>query len=413
LPQKYCYRQLGGSVTRRSIREYAQAVRERYRRADKATKGKMLDEFCEVTQYNRKAVIRLLGERGTKCRGRGGRPRKYGPRVVDALRVAWEASGHLCSKLLSPFLVDLVPMLERTGTLELEPQTRGEVLGLSAATIDRMLKPYRGRELRRPYTQSKCSVSIRSQVPVRTFGEWEGVEPGSMQGDLVLHCGESTAGFCLSSLVMVDVATGWTEVRVVWGKTQSRVRGGLERVRRGLPFELRELHTDNGGEFLNESVYPYCKGKGIRLSRGRPYKKNDQAYVEQKNWAVVRRVIGYDRYGSKVAYEQMEKLYRLMWMEVNFLRPVRKLVGKEREGGKVRKRYDRARTPYARLIESGVLSQESRERLDKVYARLKPVELRGQIEQALEELWKVRSNGQIVGTQPSLEGRLSLSVAIA
>lgn len=175
----------------------------------------------------------------------------------------------------------------------------------------------------------------------------------------------------------------------VWGKGKERVGTGVHKTRVRLPFPLKELHTDNGGEFINDLLYPWCKNEGIRLTRGRSYKKNDQAYVEQKNWAVPRRLIGYDRYSSKAAYEQMQRLYRVVGLYVNFFQPVSKLIHKERAGAKVRKTYDQARTPYQRLLATHVLDDATRETLATLYARLNPVKLRSQIDDALEALWKL------------------------
>jgi transposase InsO family protein len=222
---------------------------------------------------------------------------------------------------------------------------------------------------------------------VRTFGEWAEVAAGSLQADLVAHCGESTLGFYLNTLVAVDVATSWTECRAVWGKGQERVGTAVHHVRQALPFPLRELHTDNGSEFLNEVLYPWCRREGIRFTRGRPYKKNDQAYVEQKNWSVPRRLIGYDRYSSKAALQALEELYRPLCEYVNFFQPVRKLVAKERDGAKVRKRFDRAQTPYQRLLAAGVLGGEERQKLERLYGRLNPVRLQREIAERLEALW--------------------------
>lgn len=366
------------------------AIQKRYGEATKAEKGTILDEFCRTTGYNRKSAIRLLRKTQEAPSRPRGRPRTYGPSLIQALKTAWEASDFLCSKRLAPFLPELVPLLERSGTLALSPDIKQHLLALSPATIDRLLGPDRRLLPRRPYHPSNSSSAIKAQVPIRTFGEWKDVEPGEMQGDLVLHCGESTGGFYLATLVMVDVACGWTQCQAVWGKTKARVKGALDRTYRGLPFKLRHFHTDNGSEFLNDLVYPYLRDKGIRSTRGRPYKKNDQAHVEQRNWTAVRRTVGYDRYATRAAYEQMEKLYRLLVPYMNFLQPMRKLVSKERVGSRVKKVYDEARTPYRRLLESGAISEEKKQALERAYERINPVELRGQIEQALEGLWKLR-----------------------
>jgi transposase InsO family protein len=244
---------------------------------------------------------------------------------------------------------------------------------------------------------------LKAQVPVRTFGEWEAVPPGAVQADLVAHCGASTDGFYLTTLVAVDVATGWTECQAVWGKGQQRVGSALHHIRRRLPVRLRELHTDNGGEFLNEVIYPYCRREGIRLTRGRPYKKNDQAYVEQKNGSVVRRLIGYERYATKAAYEQLGRIYDLLRVYLNFFQPVRKLISKERVGARVRKRFDAAQTPYQRLLTAGMLDEQQRQVLDELYRSLNPVRVRAEIDQALDTLWQLSEQPSRARRQPVLD----------
>lgn len=181
--------------------------------------------------------------------------------------------------------------------------------------------------------------------------------PGSVQADLVLHCGESPEGFYLTTLTMVDVATAWTECWPAWGTTMLRVRQAIQRSGMALPFPLRELHTDNGSEFINQTLNAWCKQHRIRFTRGRAYRKNDQAYVEQRNWLAVRRVAGYDRYNSQSAFDALRRLYRLLRLQMNYFRPVRKLVGKRRSGARVTKLYDAPRTPYQRLLASGILDQ--------------------------------------------------------
>ena len=374
-----------------AVREYAATMRQRYRAVRRRTeKGRLLDEFCAVTGYHRKAAVRLLG-REPERRPRRGRPRQYGSAVAGALHRLWEASGQLGSKRLAPFLPELVAVLERHQELLLEPAVRACLVALSARTIDRLLRPWRPRGLRRPYRPSPAGGTLRAQVPVRTFGEWQGVTPGSVQADLVLHCGESTEGFYLATLDVVDVATGWTECEPTWGLTQDRVRGALDRIRRRLPFRLRELHTDNGSEFLNRVLYPYCQRYGIRMTRGRPYKKNDQSYVEQKNWSVVRRQVGYGRYGSQAAYQQLQRLYLILGRQVNFFQPVAKLLSKRRAGAKVTKRYDAAMTPYQRLRAAGVLEEAERQTLERQYQQANPVRLRAEVEAALEALWQMET----------------------
>jgi len=376
-------------VTRGSIHEYAAAVRERYRRGGKAEQGRILDAFCQATGYHRKSVVRLLGRQAVKPREPVGGRRRYGADVATVLRQIWEASDHLCSKRLVDFLPEFIGALERHGELAVAAGVRGQLLQLSAATIDRLLGPVRSSHLRRPWSRSGGSSALKAQIPVRTFGEWAGVKPGAVQADLVVHCGASGDGFFLTTLAAVDVATGWTECVIVWGKGQARVGGALHAVQTRLPFPLRELHTDNGSEFLNSVVYPWCQRHTIHLTRGRPFRKNDQAYVEQKNWSVVRRLIGYDRYSTKAALTAFERLYRLLRLWVNFFQPLRKLLSKERTGAKVIKRFDPARTPYQRVLAAGVLTAEQRQTLAATYARLNPVRLRAQVDEALDALWSL------------------------
>lgn len=379
----------GGNVTRKSIHEYAQAVRKRYEKASKTEKGQILDEFCQNTGYNRKSAIRLFRSKATTAKTQQGRPRQYGLAVVPGVKKLWEACNKICSKRLAPFIPKLLPILEQHGEIDLSPEIRAKLLKLSPATIDRLLEPYRQRGLRQPYSQSQSATSLKAIVPVRTFGEWKDVKPGSMQIDLVVHCGESPEGFYLTTLNAVDVATGWTECEIVWGKGQQRVGTGLHHIRQRLPVGLREFHSDNGGEFLNELIYQWSRREGLGFSRGRRYKKNDQAYVEQKNWSVVRRTVGYDRYSSKAAYEQFKRVYGLNNLYVNFFQPIRKVVGKERSGAKVKKSYDEAQTPYERMLAAEVLTAEKRTEMERLFRTLNPVKLRAEIDEELASLWKM------------------------
>jgi Integrase core domain len=220
----------------------------------------------------------------------------------------------------------------------------------------------------------------------------------------VLHCGEVNAGFSLTTLVAVDVASGWTELQAVWGLGGQRVGAALHLVRRDLPVPLRELHTDNGSEFLNEAVSPWCRRHGIRFTRGRPHRKNDQAWVEQKNGDVVRRLVGYDRYATKAALAARQEVYRLARRWVNFCRPVRKLLAKERVGAKVRKRFDLARTPYQRLRAAAALDAAQLQALEAQYQQLNPVALRAELEAALERLWALAERGPTARSAAAVAG---------
>ena len=389
LPQKKCYPK-GGDMTRASIVEYVEAVRGRYFSGSKKEKGKILDEFTKVTGCHRKAAIRLF-RRGNQSRTnkKRGRPRRYGTAVVEALRVVWEATDRLCSKRLHPFLPEMTAILRRHGESALTTEIEAQLRKISPATIDRILHPYRRLGGRHPFTTTKPGSLLKSSIPIRTFADWEEDRPGFVEVDLVSHCGESTEGFYLTTLSTVDVASGWSECIGVWGKGQERVGGAIHRLRQRLPFPLLGLDSDNGSEFINQHLYNYCKRERIIFTRSRSYKKNDSCHVEQKNWSVVRRLIGYDRYNSRAALEALNRVYDLTHLYVNFFQPVMKLVNKTRHGARVYKVYDKARTPYQRLLESGVLTEAKTQELAATYHHLNPVLLLKQINENLESLWKL------------------------
>lgn len=377
-------------MTRTSIREYTEAVRWRYLGSPKTEKGKILDEFTKVTGYHRKSGIRLLHQtdkpRSSKKRGR---PRKYTAAVAGALRTAWEATDRLCSKRLRPFLPELVKVLRRHGETAISAEVEVQLCQMSASTIDRLLKPWRCLGGRRPFSTTKPASLLKSSIPIRTFADWEENKPGFLEADLVPHCGESPEGFYLNTLSTVDISTGWSECVGVWGKGQERVGSAVHRVRQRLPFPLLGLDSDNGGEFINQRLFAYCQREKITFTRSRSYKKNDNCHVEQKNWSVVRRLIGYDRYNSRAAYETLNRIYDLLRLYINFFQPVMKLVSKTRHGAKVHKVYDTARTPYQRTLESGVLTEAKQQELAATYHGLNPVLLLKQINENLESLWKV------------------------
>jgi hypothetical protein len=377
-------------VTRQSIEEYVQAVRERYRKASKKDKGKILDEFTQTTGLHRKAVIRLLNRASkSPAKKRSGRPREYGSEVVETLKTIWEISDRLCSKRLKPFLPEMLDVLRHHGELHTDASIEAQLCRMSAATIDRLSRPWRRLGGRRPLSTTKPGSLLRSAIPIRTFTEWENTKPGFLEVDLVGHCGDSGEGFFLNTLCAVDVASGWLECVPVLGKGQQRVKTAVHRVRRLLPFTLLGVDSDNGSEFINHCFYTYCREEKITFTRSRAYKKNDSCHVEQKNGNVVRRLVGYDRYKSKAAYACLERIYTIARLYINFFQPTMKLFYKTRHGAKVHKVYEQARTPYQRLLEWGVLSATKRAELASIYQDLNPVRLLQQLNGNLEQLWRL------------------------
>jgi len=376
-------------VTRRSILEYAQALKPRYHKASKEEKSKMLDEFTKVTELHRKAAIRLLNRVNRADAGKQrGRQRKYGSRVAEALKAVWEASDRLCSKRLKPFLPEMVKVLRRHGEQRIDTSLETQLCQLSPSTIDRLLRPYRKLGGHKPPSTTRPGSLLKSAIPIRTFADWKEARPGFMETDLVAHCGDNVDGFYLNTLCAVDVASGWTECLPVWGKGQQRVRSSVHRIRQRLPFTLQGIDSDNGSEFINRCFYNYCRNEKITFTRSRSYKKNDSCHVEQKNGSVVRRLVGYERYNSKASFECLGRVYNLVRLYINFFQPTMKLLSKTRHGAKVHKVYDSAQTPYQRLLQAGILTEAKRIELSAIYSGLNPVLLLKQINGNLEKLWQ-------------------------
>jgi hypothetical protein len=298
----------------------------------------------------------------------------------------WQASDYLCGKRLAPFLDPLVEALERHHELEVPPVLRPRLLAISPATIDRLLQSKRRAHPRGLATTGPSRPALAAQVLVRTFADWQGVRPGALQADLVAHCGESAAGFFLTSLVAVDVATGWTECEAVWGKGYHHVKDAVRWVYKHRPMPVCLPHR----QWRRVSQPPLAPRQArIHLTRGRPYRKNDQAYAEQRNWAIIRRLIGYDRYTSRAARVELRSLSAVLRLYWNFFQPLRKLTAKVRHGARVTKRYDRAQTPYQRLLPSGILTGAQRQALAARYEQLNPVALQAKIHDHLTRLWRL------------------------
>ncbi len=399
-------------MTRASLREYAAVQRERYRHATRAEKRQLLNEVVAVTGIHRKAAIRLLrrAPRPRATPGPGGRPRAYGPDVATAAAVLWQASGRIGAHRLHPFVPELLDRLLRCGELTLPPAVDKLVRQASRPTLARLLGPARAQYPLRGATITRPGSALKHEIPIRTFSEWNDAQPGFLEVDLVAHCGSSTEGFYLCTLCAVDIATAWIELEPVWGKGQARVGGAVHRVRTRLPMPLVGLDSDNGSEFINHALLAYCRRHRITFTRSRPWKKNDSAHVEQKNGAVVRQLVGYDRFTARAAYGQLQRVYRLARLHVNFFQPVEKLVTKTRQGARTHRVYDRAQTPYQRLCAAGVLAPDVRRELEALYQSLNPLQLRRALERELDRLWALAApdphrpegNTQIATPLPTL-----------
>lgn len=371
-----------------SKRELVDAIRPRYLKAPRNEKSKIIDEFIANTGCHRKHAIRLL-RKGYPARKkkRSGRKKKYQGEVVQALTQIWEICGRICSKRLKPFLPEMVAVLERHKEIVLEAGVKELLLSMSCATIDRCLQKEHF-EKKHGISTTRPGTLLKNAIMVRTFTDWNEARPGFMEIDLVAHCGGSTEGQFCYTLTAVDIATGWTECLAVKNRTQEAVFDQIVQMRERLPFPLLGLDSDNGSEFINDMLYRYCMKEMITFTRSRPYRKNDQAHVEQKNWTVVRRTVGYDRYETPEQLSLLQSIYADLRYYVNFFQPVLKLVGrKQLAERKFTKVYDRAATPLQRALQSSEMPVQTKAALINAYLHCNPVALKNKIDDNVADLW--------------------------
>jgi hypothetical protein len=385
----------------------------RYQAVSWSEKQTILNEFVAATGYHRKyAIHQLCGYPFEPSAGeRKEHPRRYTAEVQEALIKVWEAANRICAKRLVPFLPEMVAALERCGHLSLSAEVKDKLLGISPATVDRLLAPLRRTEQGHQPRGGTSAALLKQQVPIRTFGEWQGARPGFMEADLVAHCGGDVSGSYLHTLVMTDVVTGWTECLALLFRDQQMVVQAVRQAQGQLPVPLLALDTDNGSEFLNNTLLDYCEDQGLTFTRSRPYKKNDQCFVEQKNGAIIRHFIGYERFEGVEPCRILTELYRSLRLYINFFQPSLKLIAKKRVGSRVIKKYDLAQTPYQRILAADTISSQIKAQLKTQFASLDPVQLLTQIQTLQDELWRYAFVGRTIKLSGSLPNDPALPAA--
>ena len=378
---------VGVGVRLQARRELLQQMLPQYRAASSAQKREFVNALTQITGYHRKYAMWLLNH------AQDGppvppdpRPRHYGPEVQEALVRIWDHANRICAKRLIPFLPTFLETLERTGHLHLSEICRQQLLTMSAATADRLLQQVRRRG---PYglSTTRAGTLLKQQIPIRTFQHWDQTHPGFLEADVVAHCGTDVTGNYLCTLTLTDIATGWTECLPLLYKSQETVREALRQAHQLFPFPILGLDTDNGAEFINEVLLAYCDSQQITFTRGREHLKNDQCYVEQKNGAIVRQVVGYDRFVGVQAFQQLGEIYQALRLYSNGFQPSMKLQGTFSDGRKVRRMYDQAKTPLQHLLLSEVLPAAQEHALRERFQALDPVRLFEQIQELQQALF--------------------------
>jgi hypothetical protein len=377
---------------RESRWDYLRRIHPRYRRAGREEKGRILDEFCAVAGYQRKYAIRLLNGPPPERAPRKRRPRRpsYGDKVIRVLVAVWEAAGYPWAVRLKALLPTWLPWARKR--FALSAKLESQVLAISPRQIDRRLAEHKRKIKKRLYGRTKPGTLLKHQVPIKT-DRWDVTQPGFTEIDLVSHSGNNARGEFLHSLTVTDIHSGWTETRAVMGKAQVRVQQALDSVRTELPFPLLGIDSDNGSEFLNAHLLRYCHDSQVQFTRGRPYKKDDNAHVEQKNWTHVRKLLGYQRYDSEAALLAINKLYQneLRLLQNLFL-PSVKLLRKQRVGSRIRRHYDQPRTPLERVIASPQSSLPAVAKLKALRDRIDPFALSRSVDAQLDRIHAIANH---------------------
>jgi hypothetical protein len=389
-----------GHLSKAARQEVVLAVRERYREASGPDQQRILDEFVAVTGYHRKHAIRVLALNisGSQAQ-RQARPRLYDEAVREALILLWEASDRVCGKRLAALVPILIDSLERHGHLQLDLTVRFRLLSASPATIDRLLAPARAAVRGLIRRRKPAGPLLRRSIPIRTFGDWGNPKPGFLETDLVAHCGGNIGGSFVYSLVLTDIATGWTECIALVVRHATLVVDAVDMLAASLPFPILGIDVDNGSEFINEALLTFCQSKAIAFTRGRPHHKNDQAWIEQKNGAIVRKMIGYGRLEGIAAAKALTRLYAASRLFVNFFQPSFKLASKTRVGSRITKHYFPPATPCARLLASEAIPESVKEHLRAAALSLDPLKLLEEIRVMQDHLARLTS-GEVLHVPP-------------
>jgi hypothetical protein len=366
----------------------ARAIAVRYRGAGKAEKAKILDELCATTGWHRDHARRALrgAVRPHVVGARRPRPPKYGPKVIAALVLCWSVLGMPAGKRLAPMLAELVAVLRRFGELDIDEDTAALLVGMSAATVDRRLAPERKKYAVKGRSCTKPGTLLKSQIPVRTWADWDDAVPGFVEIDLVSHDGGNPAGEHAWTLTVTDIATGWTENRSVPSKALKGVMAALDDIASVMPFPIRGIDSDNGSEFINFHLLDWCCKHQITFTRSRPGNKNDGCHVEQKNWTTVRALVGYHRYDTPAELVLLNKIWTLQSSLTNYFYPQQKLVVKIRDGAKITKKHDTAATPHRRAQAHPNLPTTAKANLTRTYLDINPAALQRQIQALMNEL---------------------------
>ncbi len=370
-------------------RKYVKLMESRYRKAKRKERSQLLSEMEQVSKLHRKHLIRLLNGQSLERKKRSTpRSRTYGVEVERVVLRVWESLDYICAERLTPSLLRTAKHLASFGSLVLSAEVESQLATISPATVQRLLRKNRARKARLPRTGPQRANQLTKGVPMGRI-PWDTPDPGHFETDLVHHGGESASGEYGYTLQLIDVATGWSERVMLLGRGQQAMEQAFTQVIARLPFAVKELHPDNGSEFFNHHLVRFWKEQvtGVTLSRSRPYQKNDNRNVEQKNDTLVRQYFGQLRLDTPSQVAAGNALYARMWLYYNLFQPVMHLTEKIVEGDKVRRKWDQAQTPYQRLLATGVLSPEQQERLNALYEQTNPLLLREAIYTGLAVLW--------------------------